>query len=142
MGTRSLTVITDGDCNQEIAVMYKQFDGYPTGHGDELAKFLQGFMVVNGIPCGAPERMANGASCLAAQIIAHFKDGAGSIYLYPAGTRDCGDEYVYEVKTMVGASIHLTVTSGVGVIFDDVIEHWDADYAEQTENKLYEEQNA
>ena len=35
--------------------------------------------------------------CLAAQIIAHFKNGIGGFYLYPAKTRDCGEEYIYTV---------------------------------------------
>lgn len=31
MGTRSLTVMKD--TGNEIAVLYRQFDGYPEGHG-------------------------------------------------------------------------------------------------------------
>ena len=47
MGTRSLTVFNDED-GKEIAVMYRQFDGYPSGHGTELAEFLAGKKMVNG----------------------------------------------------------------------------------------------
>ena len=51
-------------------------DGYPDGHGQELADFLTGFQVVNGIG-GDDEinypKLANGLGCLAAQTIAHLK---------------------------------------------------------------------
>ena len=36
MGTRSLTVFNDSWNDEEIAVFYRQFDGYPAGHGREL----------------------------------------------------------------------------------------------------------
>lgn len=94
MGTRSLTVVQEGDT--EIVVMYRQFDGYLEGHGKDLAEFLDGIPVVNGI--GDNRKVFNGVGCLAASLVAHFKDGAGSIYLYPAGTRDCGEEYTYIIK--------------------------------------------
>jgi hypothetical protein len=85
MGTRSLTVMKD-DESREIAVMYRQFDGYPDGHGQELVDFLN-------------KAQHNGMDCLAAQIVAHFKTehGCGGIYLHPAGTRDCGEEWIYTV---------------------------------------------
>ena len=97
MGTRCLTIIKRHD-GTEIAVMYRQFDGYPDGHGLELAEFLSDLTVVNGIT-GEAElgRIANGPHCLAAQMIAHFKKEPGGIYLYPAGTRNVGEDYAYTV---------------------------------------------
>lgn len=94
MGTRSLTIIDGG--SKEIAVMYRQYDGYPEGHGRELAQFLAGFRITNGFGEAAP-KLANGMECLAAQIVAHFKTETGNIYLSPAGTRDCGEEFRYLV---------------------------------------------
>ncbi|MFN0277236.1 MAG: hypothetical protein ACKVRN_01400 [Pyrinomonadaceae bacterium] len=96
MGTRSLTIVLDED-NQEICVLYRQMDGYPTGHGADLKDFLKGFSVVNGYGSSTPNKAANGMSCLAAQMIAHFKEGIGGFYLHPSGTRDCGEEYVYTI---------------------------------------------
>lgn len=93
MGTRSLTII---DGREEIAVMYRQFDGYPEGHGRELAEFLAGFRITNGFREAAP-KLANGMECLAAQILARFKTETGNIYLHPAGTRNCGEEFRYLV---------------------------------------------
>lgn len=104
MGTRSLTVMHDDADNydgEEIVVMYRQMDGYPSGHGQELRDFLSNIVIVNGIGLSDNRRIANGGSCLAAQIVAHFKDEVGGFYLYPAGTRDCGEEYIYHVYPSV-----------------------------------------
>jgi hypothetical protein len=98
MGTRSLTYVYNED-RERIICMYRQFDGYPTGHGYELAQFLNSIdEVVNGIPFHDNRRLANGMGCLAAQLVAHFKTECGNIYLYPP--KDDGDywqEYEYHV---------------------------------------------
>jgi len=101
MGTRSLTIFEDNHSGQEIVVMYRQFDGYPEGHGTELANFLLGMKVTNGI--GGP-LTANGMGCLAAQVVSHFKHehGIGNIYLYPAETRDVWEEYTYDLRSENG----------------------------------------
>ena len=98
MGTRSLTVLKDGD--QEIVVMYRQYDGYLTGHGLELAEFLAPMHICNGIGVGDDDGVAaNGMECLAAQIIARFKSQSqvGGIYLFAAGSRAHDEEFVYFV---------------------------------------------
>lgn len=104
MGTRSLTIIKDEE--KEIVVIYRQFDGYPEGHGTELADFLSGFTIVNGYG-EVRGKMANGAGCLAAQLVQHLKDGIGNIYLHPAGTRDCWEDYIYVVTAYPG---HLSMS--------------------------------
>lgn len=97
MGTRSLTYVYDGD--SAIVCMYRQFDGYPQGHGQELADFLCEGELVNGIPGGAKERtLFNGMGCLAAQMIANFKKGPGGFYLHaPVQGRDDWQEYEYHI---------------------------------------------
>jgi hypothetical protein len=113
MGTRSITAFEeDGD---EIVVLYRQMDGYPTGHGAELKEFLIGFTVVNGYGVKR-SRQANGMSCLAAQAVAHFKKGVGDFYLYAAGSRDCGEEYVYTVSCRDGR-VWLRVQAGCVTFF-------------------------
>lgn len=96
MGTRSLTIMQD-EHGKEIVVLYRQFDGYPEGHGADLKEFLSDMAIVNGISSRTPEKAANGMGCLAAQIVVHFKAGIGNFYLHPAGTRDAGEEYIYTV---------------------------------------------
>ena len=112
MGTRSLTYIEEShqtavadeennnevhETKQNILCMYRQYDGYLSGHGAELAEFLQDFTVVNGYNSNTPKRAANGMGCLAAQLIAHFKDGIGNIYIHEPNESDCGEEYTYTV---------------------------------------------
>jgi hypothetical protein len=110
MGTRSLThfierykevskdkrrkpIVKD----TEIVVMYRQYDGYPSGHGIELAEFLSQGRLVNGISAVEKELVFNGMGCLSAQVVAHFKNGAGGIYLHSAGTTDAWQNYDYYV---------------------------------------------
>ena len=98
MGTRSLTYVYEDD-NEPILCMYRQFDGYPTGHGSELAHFLLPFKIVNGISGDAKlGKVANGMGCLAAQMVVNFKDAVGNIYLHaPILGRDDGQEYEYHI---------------------------------------------
>lgn len=118
MGTRSLTIFTEHSHlgNREIVVMYRQMDGYPSGHGIELASFLSPFVIVNGFTYGDTRTIANGMGCLAAQTIAQFKleSGVGSIYLHAAGTRDIGEEFIY---TVIGNEDFLRI--GVFDVYDE-----------------------
>ena len=107
MGTRSLTFVYEecknGEVPQPIINMYRQFDGYPTGHGSELAKFLNQGKMVNGIPFEGDDKLFfNGMGCLAAQLVAHFKEGSGSFYLYPVTAEDCGQDYEYHIYNIDG----------------------------------------
>ena len=98
MGTRCLTfVYTDEE--MPIIKLYRQYDGYPDGHGRELAGFLNSISAVtNGISAGDYERRtANGMPCLAAQMVAHFKKGVGGFYLYNVDPADHWQDYEYHV---------------------------------------------
>ena len=97
MGTRSLTTFKEDHNNEEIVVLYRQFDGYPEGHGIDLFRFLNKMNMVNGIAGGEKRKISNGMSCLAAQMVSYFKDEPGSFYLYRADTRDVGEEYIYTI---------------------------------------------
>ena len=101
MGTRSLTFVYDGDV--PVINIYRQYDGYPSGHGHELAQFLDSKNLVNGF--GEQNSFeANGMGCLAAQLIVQLKHGVGGIYIYPVSSTDCFQDYeyhVYEDKVIV-----------------------------------------
>jgi hypothetical protein len=104
MGTRSLTYVYEGET--PIMCMYRQFDGYLSGHGQELANFLNELTFGNGIS-GKPElfNFANGMGCLAAQMIVWFKKTPGGFYIHPVDlNQDCWQDYeyhVYENKVVV-----------------------------------------
>ena len=94
MGTRSLTFVYDGDV--PVINIYRQYDGYPSGHGHELAQFLDSKTLVNGF--GEQNSFdANGMGCLAAQLIVQLKHGVGGIYIYPVSSTDCFQDYEYHV---------------------------------------------
>ena len=95
MGTRALTFVYDGE--KPIVNLYRQYDGYPTGHGAELAQFLSEFHITNGISSGETRRTANGMGCLAAQVVAHFKDSVGGFYIHSVDSTECGQDYEYHV---------------------------------------------
>jgi hypothetical protein len=97
MGTRSLTFVYENNGTKEVPIMnmYRQFDGYPGGHGADLVDFLSGGNLVNGI--GVNKNVFNGMGCLAAQLIAKMKDGAGGIYIYSVDTKNCGQDYEYHI---------------------------------------------
>ena len=96
MGTRSLTRVYNGkDC---VVNMYRQFDGYPSGHGKELATFLNSKRITNGI-ANPSDGTANGMGCLAAQMICNFKTEVGGIYMMPTKSGyDAGQDYEYLVR--------------------------------------------
>ena len=96
MATRSLTYVYD-EC-KPVVCMYRQFDGYPSGHGKELAEFLLSGKMVNGLG-GDEGRVFNGVECLAAQMVAHFKKEPGGIYLVvPEFGADHDQEYEYHIS--------------------------------------------
>jgi hypothetical protein len=94
MGTRSLTFVYDGD--KPIINMYRQFDGYPKGHGSELSEFLMSGEIVNGFSNDNAKEF-NGMGCLAAQMIVYFKKSVGGFYIYPVDTNDYSQDYEYHV---------------------------------------------
>jgi hypothetical protein len=106
MGTRSLTYVYENYKNEQgnkveqpIICLYRQYDGYPTGHGAELADYLSGMYVVNGLGIQNDQKVANGMGCLAAQLVANFKTEAGQFYLHaPVLNRDDWQEYEYHIQ--------------------------------------------
>ena len=95
MGTHAIvTIKNDGT---PLVRMYTQMDGYPESMGARLYKFLAPFKLVNGLRLGEVlGQAANGAECLAAQMVAHFKTEVGMIYLVAEGSWDV--DYTYEVN--------------------------------------------
>jgi hypothetical protein len=108
MSTRSLTHIHEGKSKTPFVTIYRQCDGYPEGIGRELAEFLNGFTIVNGLG-GQKGKIANGAGCLAAQLIKHFKGGPGNVYIYKAGSKDCWEAYTYRIRVEADKPITMEV---------------------------------
>jgi hypothetical protein len=118
MGTRSTTIVLDG--NSEVVRIYRQYDGYPEGHGVELAKICN-VTLCNGFGSNADwNTHANGMQDLAATIVAKLKTGIGNVYLEPTGG-EINDwvEYVYFVRAN-GDRPSIEVASFNGEVMDSI----------------------
>lgn len=95
MGTRSITrIISDG---KPLLTFYRQFDGYPSGHGRELAEFMAGITIVNGYnPSMRAGTHANGAGCFAGQLVVRLKPDIGGIYIREHEAEN--EEYTYTIN--------------------------------------------
>jgi len=125
MGTRCLTYVFDEECNPIVCV-YRQFDGYPEGHGEDLKSILLGIPIVNGIPAESRNRLLfNGMSELAVLLVYGLKDQypRGNIYLVPPTwpPEDHGQDYIWVVTGEVGESATVYYTC---VYDDDEWHHW------------------
>jgi len=122
MGTRSLTRViprqeglsfNEGHKKVELAYvnMYRQMDGYPESHGLDLAEFLKDIDIVNGIPLERSRMrfQANGSGCLAAQMVKHFKEEIGYIYLHPHDNESGWEDYIYTVYPKTGEETFISI---------------------------------
>jgi hypothetical protein len=92
--------------NNELVLVYLQYDGYPTGHPLTTAEWLATGMVVNGLSMNEDKLVFNGAGCLAAQFIDKMKEGAGGTYIYSLKSRgECWENYLYDIIVKEDRSI-------------------------------------
>ena len=107
MGTRSLTRVIPRQkglsydeghkhVDKSSINMYRQYDGYPQGHGLELAEFLSDFTVVNGL----------GADSYQGKIA---KDGPGNVYLEALDDGDHWEEYIYTLFPKEGEPTFISI---------------------------------
>jgi hypothetical protein len=135
MGTRSLTHVLDEDESTVLVTIYRQMDGYPTGHGQDLADFLTGRTLVNGFGSGTPDKASNGMGCLAASLVGTLKGGEiGGIYIEPPGSKDHGEDYVYTVYPHLVTSLGLKVQSVHGM--DHLVTLFDGPVSEFVAQKV------
>ena len=123
--------------NKACVNMYRHYDGYPEVHGIELAEFLRDFRVVNGLGSKDEAKIANGYGCLAAFMVAHFKqDIAGQIYLYECDDKDSWENYIYTVWPKEGEPTWISIydTSSEECIFVGTSEDLIKKYAETKGN--------
>ena len=123
MGTRCITNIRSRwDEEKEWkthAVIYRHCEGYPESQGRLLFDFLDGLVVINGIPGNPPKRYANGPGRLAAQIVKHMEDEGHSPNLMGA-VMDCGQEFHYQIdvdNTKRGGDVSVTIFDGPVTFF-------------------------
>ncbi|MVB00087.1 hypothetical protein GN330_22840 [Nitratireductor sp. CAU 1489] len=134
MGTRAIIHVKNGDKDSDTLVtVYRQFDGYPTGLGDDIKSILGGKAIVNGY--NDPSNVVNGMKCAAAMLIAGLKDGCGNVYIYPAGTSDVWEEYTYTIYAL-GDRLHLVCDATYGdgsEVYSGWLDDFDGAAVEQSE---------
>jgi hypothetical protein len=149
MGTRStfrvIEKYTDEKTNKtrliNLVLLYVQLDGYPDGHPLDTARWLASGSVVNGINASKERPIIfNGAGCLAAQLVARYKDGAGGSYIYSMNSRGkCWDEYTYDIivdeNKMEIEFVAYTVGGNKKPTFIELFRGKPEDYVKQFEKK-------
>ena len=88
--------------------LYKHYDGYPEILGVTLASYLKDYDIRNSIPNEYQGPIANGISCLSAQLVSYLKDEPGDVYLQPPRNIDMED-YVYYVWVKEGSRIMISI---------------------------------
>lgn len=98
MSTCALIKFIDTSGHEYVSV-YHHYDGYLSGVGEKLAKFLHRTKIISGIyKQKLSDHVANGYGCLIAQYIALNKKDVGNVYIFPID-EDTSDyiDYVYYV---------------------------------------------
>ena len=110
MGTRSLIHVKDG--KKTIVTIYRQYDGYPSGMGEDIKRILNGgeVEILNGY--GGSSKIPaqfNGMGCLAAFLVGELKQKTiGNVYLWAVNSKDCGEEFTYTLSDKNG-TVYLKV---------------------------------
>lgn len=101
MGTRSITHIHEMKslCNKEeiVCSFYRQFDGYPSGHGKDLSNWLKSKRLVNGIGAGFKEGADHNRAGQMAIELMHSLKSETSIECMTTGEKGVGEEYIYDI---------------------------------------------
>lgn len=130
MGTRSLThfINTDG---KGICTVYRQYDGYPSGHGRDLFNCLGHRKLVNGY--NDSQNQVNGMTNAAAMLIANTCSATecGEIYVHAFDSEaDMGQDYTYTVSDKDG-TIWLRLTSYGDTVYDGRLANFNPDMNEE-----------
>ena len=88
--------------------VYKHYDGYPQGHPVDLAEFLKGFTITNGLGQDT-YKVANGLGCLAAQYVAAFKMQAGDLYIENPDSKHGDIDYITYVWGVENKNIYMSI---------------------------------
>ena len=98
MSTRATITFYEGE--DKLVHMYHHWDGYISGLGYDIARWLLTRTVVNGLGVDNPDGICNGTGCLVAQFIRDFKTEAGNLYIEPINSED-SDMIDYHYKIIL-----------------------------------------
>lgn len=142
MGTRSTVYFLEN--GEVIGAIYRQYDGYPTGMGDDIKKILTQNgtidpVIRNGYSFGdqIPTHF-NGISCLGAYLIGELKNGIGNVYLYNPDWKTEAYHYdIYAIDGRVHMTLHYRYTDyNDGVLYDGPVVDYDGTEVERMLNEF------
>ena len=136
MGTRTIVHLKDEN-KKTILTLYRQYDGYPTGMGNDIKKILNngiveirnGFTTKDQIP-----RQFNGMGCLSAFLVGELKNKKiGNVYIQTPNTKDMGEDYTYTLSLSKLGTLKLKVVENYKnkTIFDGLLSAFDGEQVEQ-----------
>lgn len=101
MGTRSITHVHQMESMENgenvVCSFFRHWDGYPTGHGQDLANWLKGKKLTNGIGADFdPNTMFNRAGTMAIKLANHIQDLSGA-EMIPTGGDDMWEDFTYDI---------------------------------------------
>lgn len=106
MGTRALIHIKEAGLNSTTLVtIYKHYDGYPLGLGQQIIDILNNGDTTIGNGVFKNEKAGayfNGMGCLAAYVIGALKTQIGDVYIYPLDSKNVSEEFTYTLFRAVG----------------------------------------
>ena len=123
MSTHAITKFVEED-DEVVCAFYTHCDGYPTGHGKDLKEFLKDFVITAGLCISKDHPTANGAGCLAAQVVKHFKDAPGHTYMINPNCK-WSTSYTYTIKAVADKPIILLVESLGETLYDGPIKDYE-----------------
>ncbi len=128
MGTRSYILFQDKTA--KYMLIYQQYDGYPSGVGMKLVKFIKSKQFVNGY--NDKDTQFNGFGCFLAQYICHIKCGvAGGAYVHPIDQK-LDEEFNYVVTCQDDDTMTFSVNGSKEMTLDE-FERFCSNYSEEDE---------
>jgi hypothetical protein len=96
---------------QTLVTIYKHYDGYPFGLGQDILNIISNKPITNGIK-GQPKlgESFNGFDCLVASFISLTKTNVGDVYIKPENSfGELGENYLYTVQEQLDDSVEVFV---------------------------------
>lgn len=117
MGTRATIIVCNEDRTEVLVKLYKQFDGYLEGLGEQIYDILKNKKVVNGYTLEDEKAgYYNGIGCLAASLIKELKTTIGNVYVDSVFNND-NEYYTYCIYSKKDRDIY------IAFLEDDIIKY-------------------
>ena len=100
MATRASIIMKEE--GKPMLAIYKHWDGYPSGLGEQLKTIINNGKLVNGLSTKDKiGEVFNGVGCMFASIIAILKTQPGDVYVTSIDSvGQSGEEYIYEIDVV------------------------------------------